>query len=1136
MRIMDFEGRYKKLNAAQRLAVDTIDGPVMVVAGPGTGKTELLSMRAANILRTTDTLPENILCLTFTESGAAAMRQRLVQIIGKDAYKVAIHTFHSFGTEIITQNRAYFYRGADFHPADELSSYEIIRGIFDQLEYTNPLASKMNGEYTYLNDTLRAISEIKKSGLTSDELLSVLDQNDNALNTAERLVADIFAPGIKKTTAEQLAPHIDTIRQEDEESKVDGIVPLGRIIADSLQYAVVQATTDNSTKPITAWRNQWMKKDSRGDFVFKSRDRQAKLRAASHVYYQYLSRMEEAALYDFDDMILNVVHTIERVPELRFNLQERHQYVMVDEFQDTNMAQMRILHNLTDNPVNEGMPNILVVGDDDQAIYSFQGADIGNIVGFRDVYPLAKVIPLTDNYRSAEAVLEQAREVIIQGADRLENRIPDLSKQLTPHASSTGSKVELIETESAGDERAWLVKSIADEIKKGTSASNIAVLARRHSEIVSLLPYFADADIQVNYERRDNVLELDPIEHLDLLGHILVALYENRLSDADALLPELLTHRAWGIDPVDIWKLGLSARNSRASWMETLAIMPAFVPLHRWLVSAAAAVPHLPLERMLDLMIGKEHSHIYKRRGEIAGPSEPLQPKTDPAQVPGFSPDAKPFARDSDRTDASLFVSPIFRYFFAPEKLEEQPDEYLTYLEALRTIRAKLREYQPDEQPRLQAFLEFIRLHRQLGSTITSLRPAVEQIDNAVNLMTTHKSKGLEFDTVYIVGAIDTTWGERVRSRNSMIGYPENLPLAPSGGSLDERLRLFFVAMTRAKRQLFISYSSCDDNGKDTLPASFLTASSLSPRRETTTHTIDTLVRGAELRWYQPLVDIQTGTMKELLRPMLDQYKLSATHVCAFLDVTHGGPKGFLLEYLLRFPQAKNPQAAYGTAIHATLQRAHAHLSATESHRPPEDILRDYENNLRDQHLPEDEFQLYLQKGSDALQAFLEQKYIDFTIGQKPELDFAGEQSVVEGAHLTGKLDLVDIDREAKTMIVTDYKTGRPVPSWQGKTDYEKIKLHKYRQQLMFYKLLVEHSRNFSSYRVEKGVLQFVEPSQSGDIIGLETTFTAEELDEFSRLLKQIWHSVKTLELPDTSHYSEDYKGILAFEKDLLET
>jgi DNA helicase II / ATP-dependent DNA helicase PcrA len=1127
---MDFEARYKKLNAAQKQAVDTIDGPVMVVAGPGTGKTELLSMRAANILKKTDTLPENILCLTFTESGASAMRERLVSIIGKDAYKVAIHTFHSFGTEIITQNRAFFYRGADFRPADELSSYEIIRNIFDQLEYSNPLASKMNGEYTHLPDTLRAISELKKSGLTSGELVAVLDQNEGALDIAERLLADIFAPGIKKTTAEQLAPHIDIIRNQTPETPINGITLLSRILADSLQFAVVTATTDNSTKPVTAWRNTWMKKNDRGEFVFKSRDRQAKLRAVSYVYYQYLAKMEEAALYDFDDMILNVVHTIELMPELRFNLQEKHQYIMVDEFQDTNMAQMRILHNLTDNPVNEGMPNVLVVGDDDQAIYSFQGADIGNIVEFRNIYPLARVIALTDNYRSSAPILEHAREIIVQGSDRLENRIPDLNKSLTPHIASTGSKVQLIETDTVSDERSWLVRSIAEHIKKGTPASSIAVLARKHSEIVDLLPYFADANISVNYERRDNVLELDIITHIELLGQTLVALYENRHDSANALLPELMTHPAWHIDPVAIWKLGLNARNNHTSWMEVMAVTPEFLPLHNWLITTAQAVGHLPLERILDIMIGKNISPQSRVITTSPLPADLAQ--STPLGVTGEASKVASGNGDDDHT----FVSPIFNHFFAPEKLDDQPDEYLTYLEALRTIRSKLREYQPNEQPRLQAFLEFIRLHHQLGSTITSLRPSVEQLDNAVNLMTTHKSKGLEFDVVYITGAIDTTWGERVRTRSSMIGYPENLPLATAGGSLDERLRLFFVGMTRAKKQLTISYSSSDDNNKDTLLASFLTASSMKPQHETAKHTIDTLVQAVELRWYQPLIDIKAGTMQELLRPMLERYKLSATHVGAFLDVTHGGPQGFLLEYLLRFPQAKSPQAAYGTAIHATLQRAHAHLAATESHRAVEDILRDYETNLTDQRLPDDEFQIYLQKGSDALQVFLENKYVDFKTTQKAELDFAAEQSIVGDAHLTGKLDLVDINTKAKTMIVTDYKTGKPVRDWKGKTDYEKIKLHKYRQQLMFYKLLVEHSRNFSSYNVENGVLQFVEPTHSGEIIGLDASFSRDELDEFSRLIQKIWHSIKTLDLPDTNHYSNDYKGIVSFEKDLLES
>jgi DNA helicase-2/ATP-dependent DNA helicase PcrA len=1090
---MDFTTRYAKLNDAQKQAVDTIDGPVMVVAGPGTGKTELLSMRAANILKKTDTLPENILCLTFTESGAAAMRERMVQIIGKDAYRVAIHTFHSFGAEILNQNGDYFYHGANFRAADELSSYELLRGIFDELEYSNPLSGKMNGEYTHLSDTLTTISELKKSGLTSDELLLVLDSNELVMDAAEPLLSVVFAARLSKTTADALRTCVDPIRESGGNVPLPTIVPLSQILADSLQHAIDQADETNSTKPITAWRNAWMKKNDAGNFVLKSRERQLKLRAVSFIYYQYLSRMQESELYDFDDMILRVVHAMEVFPALQYNLQEKHQYIMVDEFQDTNMAQMRILFNLTDNPANEGSPNILVVGDDDQAIYSFQGADISNIINFRHTYANVKTITLTDNYRSAAPILERAREVIVQGEERLENVIEDINKTLTAHRSSAGSSVTLIETATKHDERQHLVDSIKQRIDQGQPAESIAVLARRHHEIISLLPYFADAGLTVNYERRDNVLDIDPIITLEMTAKLLVALFENKHDQVNALLPELLAHPAMKFDAKDIWKLSLSAYNQRVSWMEVMSATPAFTSLHTWLVEVAAQVPHVPLEFILDTIMGR----------------------TTP--------------------EGGDFTSPYFEYYFPKEKLETQPDEYLVYLEALRTIRTKLRDYQQSETPNLRTLLAFIGLHRQLGSVITSIRPHVDRQNGAVNLMTAHKSKGLEFDTVYVIGAVDTAWGERVRSRSRLISYPENLPLAPSGDSLNERMRLFFVAMTRARKQLIISYSTSDDSGKSTLCASFLLSTNLVPETIEFTHDNAQLIAGAEQRWYEPIVCLSTGTMQELLAPTLENYKLSVTHLNNFLDVSRGGPQAFLMNNLLRFPQAMSPSAAYGSAIHKTLQHAHAHVAATKSQRPVEDILRDFEQNLRDQHLAEADFATYFQKGSDTLHAFLSEKYDTFTDTQKVELNFAGQQVMIGDAHLTGSLDLVDISATDKTIIVSDYKTGKASTSWTGKTDYEKIKLHKYKQQLMFYKLLIEQSRDYNQYTVEKGCLQFVEPTPRGEILSLESTCTDEELESFRQLIKAVWRRIVTLDLPDTSTYDPNYKGMLAFEQDLLE-
>lgn len=1086
---MDFATRYRLLNSAQREAVDHIDGPVMVIAGPGTGKTELLSMRTANILQKTDTLPENILCLTFTESGANAMRERLKRIISSDAYKVAIHTFHSFGMEVMNHYGEFFYHGAHFRAADELSCYELLRTILDGLEYSNPLAVKMNGDYTHLGDILTVISELKKSGLTNDELLLVLDANDHVIEMIEPKLAAVFAKKLSKTTIDHLEPLLPEIRASGGEVSLPTITSLSRVLSDSLEHAITYAKDSSSTKPITAWRNKWFKKNEQGDYVLKARDRQTKLRAVSYVYYQYLMRMQEAELYDYDDMILRVVHAIEVFPELRFNLQEKFHYIMVDEFQDTNMAQMRILHNLTNHISHNAQPNILVVGDDDQAIYSFQGAEVSNMTAFLEHYTQTTCITLADNYRSTEMILSHARQVIMQAEERLENTLPQLDKTLTAHRDEADTRVELVELATRSDEYDWLVAAITAQLREGTAPASIAILARRHHEIIALLPYLTEAGIAVNYERRDNVLDLEVIKVVEYVGQTLVALFEKRHQDAESLLPQLLAHPAFGFDALALWRLSLTAQNNHHTWMETMAVTPAFQPLHKWLVATAQTIAYTPLERVLDTIIGSDD------------------------------------AKEDD------FISPLFTYFFSKEKLAETPDTYLLYLEALRTIRAQFHDYHPHETPTLQSFLEFIRMHRQLGSTITSLRPANVSGD-AIHVMTAHKSKGLEFDTVYIMGAVDTAWGERVRTRSRLIGYPENLPFAPSGDTYDERLRLFFVAMTRARRHLIITYSLVDDSGKATMAARFLASGTWQPQAIPRHTQLEQLAQAAERAWYQPVIAPITSSMKDLLAPWLADYKLSSTHFNTFLDVPRGGPQLFLMQNLLHFPHALQPSAAYGIAIHASLHHAHAHLNTTGTHRPIEDTLHDFETHLRRQHLTEKEFSVYLQKGSEALSVFLENQYDYFTPTQKTELTFANQAVYVGNAHLTGLLDVVDIVDD--TITITDYKTGKASRSWNGKTEYEKIKLHKYKQQLMFYYLLIQHSRDYSKYAVRKARLHFIEPLASGEIIALEATFAREDLERLSRLIQAVWQHITTLDLPDISYYPPTYQGILAFENGLL--
>jgi DNA helicase-2/ATP-dependent DNA helicase PcrA len=1089
---MSFSSRYKTLNTHQRHAVDTTEGPVMVVAGPGTGKTELLGMRAANILRQTDSLPQNILCLTFTESGAVAMQQRLIDIIGRDGYNVAIHTFHSFGSEIIGKYREYFYHGAEFRPSDDLNRHRIISGILDTLRYDDPLASTMNGEYTAVSAILSAISDIKRAGLTDAELLAVLDANDLVTTKLEPLLQDIFQGRVSKSTPDKLAALLPVLANIDDSSPLPTIPRLSQVMNRSLQRALAEsAAHPKVTPPITTWKNQWLTKNADNQLVLKATRQHQKLRSLSFIYSQYLKIMEQAKLYDYDDMIMQVVHAMEVYPELRYTLQEQYHYLMVDEFQDTNLAQMRILSSLTNNPVSEGSPNILVVGDDDQAIYGFQGADVGNILSFRDTYPTAELITLTDNYRSVEPILEASRQVITQGTERLERHIPMLDKTLRAHATHPDILTEFTVLPTTASERAWVTDVIAQRIAAGAEPHTIAVLSRKHEDLEQLAVHLRAADVPVQYDKRDNILEDEVILQLEQLSRVLLALQAGNIAEAESELPHLLSHPAWNISAHTIWQLSLQATQGKKGWLEIMSVREDCQPLFQWLITTAQMVDHQPLERMLDTLIGVHQTGEY--------------------------------------------ISPLMSYFFSDSTRTESASQYLIHLQNLTTIRQKLREHDPDTtQPRLTHFVDFIQQHRQMNTGITSLHH-VGGTDSAVQLMTAHGSKGLEFDTVFILNATEHAWGGR--GAPATISFPENLRLRSSTSSDDERLRLFFVAMTRAKRHLLISAAQQQDSGKSLLPASFLTGNTLlEPQHAATPQTAAAGQSTTELQWYAPILELPQTDMQSYLATTLSRYKLSATHLNNFLDVSRGGPQYFLLNNLLRFPSAMNAAAIYGNVIHRTLQHAHDTLRAHGQLLPEEDLLGFFESELRREQLTPDESDTYLTRGSDALHLFLSQHQAHFTASQRAEVDFRSQNVHVGDAHLTGTLDVVDFHETDRTAYIIDYKTGAPLTGWARGTAYQRVKAHKYQQQLLFYKLLVEHSRDWRSYTVTSGTLQFVEPQKgSTQLRSLSLDdYPAETMERFTQLVQIVWRKIHALDFPDTTHYEPSAAGIVAFEDDLL--
>src|SRR5581483_3548224 len=318
--------------------------------------------------------------------------------------------------------------------------------------------------------------------------------------------------------------------------------------AAELRLAIEQ--TDSSGRyasKITEWRRRWCQKNAENKYVFNDGGQNwRKMQALANVYQELLDNMSAQGLYDFDDMVMESVHAIENSDELRLNLQERYLYILVDEFQDTNKAQLRILTALGNNPVNEGRPNIMAVGDDDQAIYAFQGAEVSNMAVFAKLYKTEPIV-LSENYRSDSEILKVAEGVVDQITDRLESVIPNSSKNLLPTKTFKSKTIDYQSFPSELAQYSWIAEEVSRLIKSGTPPEEIAVIAPRHRYLERLMPYLGEKHIPVAYERRENILEAPLIVALTTMAELVVALAENRQEEADELFGQVLGYDFWGL-------------------------------------------------------------------------------------------------------------------------------------------------------------------------------------------------------------------------------------------------------------------------------------------------------------------------------------------------------------------------------------------------------------------------------------------------------------------------------------------------------------------------------------------------------------------------------------------------------------
>ncbi len=426
----EFKQALAFLNPNQLQAVNAIDGPVLTLAGPGTGKTQVLTLRIGQILKKTQMNPSNILCLTFTEAAATEMKQRLISFIGVNAYDVKITTFHAFANSIIQEFSHKFGETIadeesdqileDLTQIDSLDRLKIINQIIDQKnwQYIKPFKSPLY----YLKNLSSMVSTMK----------------------LERIDPDILKQNCKKELAE--------------------------IIASDESVQKKQATLINKL------------------------NRTIEL---SDFFKIYQLKLQANYFYDYEDMINWVVDKLQTDPELALIYQEKYQYILVDEYQDTNNSQLALIRCLTSHFKDN--PNLFVVGDPNQSIYRFQGASHKNIDDFIQAYPNALRINLIENYRSPQLILNAAHDLIQNSSDLVEN--PNL------HANNKIEGVLKLNNYLQVDQEIGdIAQKVSNLIKSGIKPNSIAILVRQNNLIDDFVRSLEEYNIPAQITSGESVL------------------------------------------------------------------------------------------------------------------------------------------------------------------------------------------------------------------------------------------------------------------------------------------------------------------------------------------------------------------------------------------------------------------------------------------------------------------------------------------------------------------------------------------------------------------------------------------------------------------------------------------------------
>ncbi len=510
---LNFHKALEVLNPAQKKAVNHIDGPVLVVAGPGTGKTHILASRIGKILTDTDTKSHNILCLTYTDAGVTAMRQRLIELIGPTGHRVHIFTFHSFANKII-QDHIELFGLNNMQPVSDLEQIQIVNTILDQLPANHALIKGKYNRHYRTPHLIDIFNKMKTENWSVDEIHTKVDEYLASLATRKEF-----------------------IYQRNSKLNTKGSVNQKKIAEETRKMNL--------------------------------------LKDAADLFATYQKALRKLNRYEFADMILWVLDAFKEYPFLLEDYQEQYLYFLVDEYQDTNSAQSNLLQVLIDYWDNPNV--FIVGDDDQSIyeFQGAKLKNIINFLEKYDAS--TELVVLTENYRSSQNILDTATLSIQNNQLRLVNKIDSLNKSLTASNEKFANSIikpVLRAYENEYEEDIHIVLEIEKLYNTGVHLSEVAVIFSRHKQVKTIKNLLQKKGIPFQSKKPVNVLEEVIVKQLRLLMTYLNGEFQKPYTH-DYLVYKIMHFSFFNLNPRDIAMISLFMRSTslekRPKWRNIIS-------------------------------------------------------------------------------------------------------------------------------------------------------------------------------------------------------------------------------------------------------------------------------------------------------------------------------------------------------------------------------------------------------------------------------------------------------------------------------------------------------------------------------------------------------------------------------------